>query len=229
MIGIYRITNPNGKVYIGQSRDINKRKIQHEYNASSGELNKLYNSIRKYGWSKHEFSVIELCKVEDLNVRERYWQEYYNVIEEGLNCKLTRTHKKPQKVSIQTRLKMSNSRTGVRRGKQSAEHIEKRVKAFRGKTYEEIYGKIKAEELKKRKSLQMTGKKRGPMSDSQKKAISKSRTGNFRTGIKHTEETIQKMKGPKKKVKCNHCGKVGGINVMHRYHFDNCKFKKYKS
>lgn len=26
-----------------------------------------------------------------------------------------------------------------------------------------------------------------------------------------------------KKVTCPHCGKVGGINIMPRYHFDNCK------
>jgi len=28
---------------------------------------------------------------------------------------------------------------------------------------------------------------------------------------------------PKPKVTCPHCGKVGGCNVMPRYHFNNCK------
>jgi hypothetical protein len=34
------------------------------------------------------------------------------------------------------------------------------------------------------------------------------------------------MKGIKKsKVTCPHCGKIGGSNNMHRYHFDKCKLK----
>jgi hypothetical protein len=28
------------------------------------------------------------------------------------------------------------------------------------------------------------------------------------------------------KIKCPHCGKVGGSNIMKRWHFDNCKFLK---
>jgi len=30
---------------------------------------------------------------------------------------------------------------------------------------------------------------------------------------------------PQKKLTCPHCNKVGGINVMHRWHFTNCKNK----
>jgi hypothetical protein len=28
---------------------------------------------------------------------------------------------------------------------------------------------------------------------------------------------------PKEKVKCPHCTKMGGIGIMNRWHFDNCK------
>jgi len=30
-----------------------------------------------------------------------------------------------------------------------------------------------------------------------------------------------------KKIKCNVCGKVGGEGTLKRYHFDNCKCKKF--
>lgn len=30
---------------------------------------------------------------------------------------------------------------------------------------------------------------------------------------------------PKPKVKCPHCEMVGAMNVMKRFHFDNCKEK----
>lgn len=42
----------------------------------------------------------------------------------------------------------------------------------------------------------------------------------------HTQETKLKMKKPKEKVVCNHCGIVGGISQMKRWHFDNCKQKQ---
>jgi ssDNA-binding Zn-finger/Zn-ribbon topoisomerase 1 len=36
------------------------------------------------------------------------------------------------------------------------------------------------------------------------------------------EVTKQKMRKPKEKVICPHCGKIGGISAMTRHHFDNC-------
>lgn len=38
-----------------------------------------------------------------------------------------------------------------------------------------------------------------------------------------------KIRGPKKKVECPHCQKIGGDAIMKRWHFDNCKFKKVHS
>lgn len=31
---------------------------------------------------------------------------------------------------------------------------------------------------------------------------------------------------PQEKVKCPHCGKIGGNNIMKHHHFDNCKLKE---
>lgn len=41
-------------------------------------------------------------------------------------------------------------------------------------------------------------------------------------GKTHSEETKIKMRKPRKKHKCPHCGKVGGGGNMKRYHFENC-------
>ena len=43
------------------------------------------------------------------------------------------------------------------------------------------------------------------------------------TGVK--KSTTINMRKPRSKVECPHCGKVGGSNTMHRWHFDNCKEK----
>lgn len=44
------------------------------------------------------------------------------------------------------------------------------------------------------------------------------------TGVK--KSTTINMCKPRSKVECPHCGKVGGSNTMHRWHFDNCKEEK---
>jgi group I intron endonuclease len=89
MIGIYRITNPIGEVYVGQSRKVEKRiKYYNSINSSIGQV-KLYNSFLTYGIENHKFDIMEECDVLDLNIRERYWQDFYNSVTNGLNTKLT--------------------------------------------------------------------------------------------------------------------------------------------
>ena len=41
----------------------------------------------------------------------------------------------------------------------------------------------------------------------------------------HSEETKHKLSKPKPSTTCPHCSKTGGISVMKRWHFDNCKHK----
>jgi len=87
MIGIYKITNPNGKIYIGQSIDIYRR--FKEYNKLyCSQSKKLYNSLNKYGFDNHVFEIIEECLVKDLNIKEEQYILYYNSHIIGLNIKL---------------------------------------------------------------------------------------------------------------------------------------------
>lgn len=88
MIGIYKITNPTGKIYIGQSINLEKREDDY-MKLRCDKQPKLYNSLKKYGWEQHIFEIIEKCSLEQLNKREIYWGLYYNVLEEnGLNLRL---------------------------------------------------------------------------------------------------------------------------------------------
>lgn len=57
MIGIYKITNPKGKVYIGQSWDIKDRKRVYQRCECKGQQ-KIYNSIKKYGWKNHIHEIV---------------------------------------------------------------------------------------------------------------------------------------------------------------------------
>lgn len=90
MVGIYKITNPKGRIYIGQSVNIEQRK-QNYKNFKTNKNNigpKIFNSLKKYGWEQHVFEIIEECILELLNEREIYWGNQYNSLIEGLNCKL---------------------------------------------------------------------------------------------------------------------------------------------
>lgn len=108
-VGIYKITSPTGKVYIGQSVDCERRKNSYTKMHCKGQR-RLYNSIKKYNWSEHVFEVIEECDVELLNERERFWQEYYNTIDDhkGLNCMYTKTSDKSGYISEETRILLCN-------------------------------------------------------------------------------------------------------------------------
>jgi len=128
MVGIYKITNPTGRVYVGQSINIVLRKKSYERLYCREQL-KLYNSLVKYGFSSHIFEVIEECTVEELNSRERYWQEFYNVIEDGLNCRLTATEDKSGYLSEEHKQAISKKLTGTLRTF-SAEHRENLRKAI---------------------------------------------------------------------------------------------------
>lgn len=56
MIGIYKITNPKGKVYIGQSIDINERFKTYSYLKCKNQT-KLYNSAKEaYIYSNYSYS-----------------------------------------------------------------------------------------------------------------------------------------------------------------------------
>lgn len=87
--GIYKITNPSGKVYIGESKDIYKRWKQYKCIGSSKRQTILNKSFIKYGWKEHTFEILEQCDFDDLLCRERYWQDFYDVTNSGLNCRLT--------------------------------------------------------------------------------------------------------------------------------------------
>lgn len=56
MVGIYKITSPSGRVYIGQSWDIQRRLRDHSKPTS--RCPKLRASFAKYGYEAHKFQVI---------------------------------------------------------------------------------------------------------------------------------------------------------------------------
>ena len=110
MVGIYKITSPSGRVYIGQSVQIeirwrNYKKIN-EYCIGP----KIANSLKKYGPKKHIFEVVEECEISKLDDREVFYKIKYDSINKGLNCELYDNGGGPR--SEETKLKIKMSKTG---------------------------------------------------------------------------------------------------------------------
>ena len=127
--GIYKITSPTNKVYIGQSIDIIKR-WQKYYNLNCKQQPKIYSSLLKYGSDKHKFEIICQCDKIELNNLEKYYIDLYKTFntKHGLNLL---DGGNVNKMSDETRLKMSLSKIGKSRVI-TKEHREKLSKAKKG-------------------------------------------------------------------------------------------------
>ncbi len=158
-IGIYKIISPSNKVYIGQSINIEKR-FNYYKKMNCKSQPKLYNSFIKYGIANHQFHIICLCKIEELNIKERYYQEIYDVIgNNGLNCILQQTNSIPKKVSDDTKYKMSVS---AQNKIITDEHRNNMSKSKIGRKYsDEAKSNISKSLLGKKHSLERNLKKKG--------------------------------------------------------------------
>jgi group I intron endonuclease len=167
MIGIYKITSPTGRVYVGQSIDILRRFKSYKKYPCPEQI-KLHHSFLKYGVEAHAFEVLQECSIEDLNERERYWQDYYNVITHGLNCKLTGTADARVVFSGATLLKMSKNMTGPL-NRMYGRPLDPHPMQGRTGSLSPIYGRKHTAETKKLQSEKAQGR---PVPESAKEKIS---------------------------------------------------------
>ena len=108
---IYCITNRvNGKKYVGQTKNLKRRRKQHFFEAPRRCDHPMARAVRKYGKDNFDMYVIEECTPEVVDERERFWiaelrtQEHdfgYNCENGGNACK---------SLSETTRKKIGDSR-----------------------------------------------------------------------------------------------------------------------
>lgn len=221
MIGIYKITNKvTNKIYVGSSINIENRWNQHKKYLSKGthKLPKLQNSVNKHGFENFVFEVIEECKKELLIEREQYWIDTLDSYNKGYNSRPIANSNLGIKFSDEHKSKISNSHKGkivseeskkkmssywkkyyethepTNKGKTykaSEETKEKLSKAFKGKTYEEIYGLEKAKEIKEKRRISALGKKHN---EETKKKLSEKAKKEWELGI-HNNNKLKKKEG----------------------------------
>ncbi len=110
--GIYKIESPSGRIYIGQSVDIERRWNYHMEMRDAYKHTILYRSLAKYGADKHSFKILEECPKEKLNERERYYIEKYDTFETKHGLNLTKGGDSQVVLSKRTRDKISRAKKG---------------------------------------------------------------------------------------------------------------------
>ena len=126
--GIYKITSPTGRVYVGQTRSMPKRLNSYK-NGYTEKQPRLHRSINKHGWSNHTFDIIEECSILLLNEREIFWGKKLDVLgKNGLNCKIG--ERTQAIVSPEVGRRISASKKGMTF---SEEHKRKLSEAHKGK------------------------------------------------------------------------------------------------
>ena len=86
--GIYSIINTeNGKRYVGQTYDVDYRWKRHRFDLSHNyhSNNHLQSAWNKYGSDVFEYSVLEMCEIDNLDERELWWISHYDCLKSGYN------------------------------------------------------------------------------------------------------------------------------------------------
>lgn len=178
--GIYKITSPTGRVYIGQSVDIYKRWRKYK-SINCPKQYKILNSFLKYGVENHQFNIIEYCLIENLDCSERFWQDEFDVLNGGLNCVLQECGEKRKVISEESKKNLSKINTGKKHSKETRKKMSKSAK-----------GVPKSEEARKN----MKGCQKGALSSCFGKNLSEEHKRNMALGKKplvHTKEAKEKM------------------------------------
>lgn len=144
MIGVYKITNPKGKSYVGQSVDIKKRIATYKRLACKQQV-LLYRSLLKYGFENHSIEILCECKPHELNEKEIRFivlHKSFN-LKTGLNLKAggsqggkcseatKRKMRKPKSVEARENYRLA----ALRRPPVSEETREKHRKRMLGNKY----------------------------------------------------------------------------------------------
>lgn len=155
-IGIYKIINPKGKIYIGQSINIEKRwkYYSSQYHNKLDKQNKLFNSFKKYSVENHLFEIIEKCDIPSLNEREIFWGKFYKCIEPDLGLNLRELGKQGQWTE-EAKLKLSKAQKGKLR--HTLESKAKISTALTGTKYTEEQKKRCSENSGMRNKIDHTG------------------------------------------------------------------------
>ena len=186
--GIYTITNPKGRVYIGQSTDVVVRWKAYKRFACPHQTS-LLASLKKYGAEKHKFELLCQCERDELNEKEAYYVALFQACERKCGMNLKEGGGSKAKISEETRERLSKASMGRNKGRKlSPEHKEKirqtklaqkekRSDEMKKRISEKLNGRKQTEEHIRNAANAHRGIKHGPMSEDHKRKIAEGNKG----------------------------------------------------
>lgn len=173
LAGIYTITTPSGKFYVGSASNFSERFRVHRHRLRSGKHHclPLQNAFHKYDLDGLKFEILLVCDKKDLLM---YEQRAIDTLNPQYNACRVAGNRAGHTPSIETRKKTSASLKGKMLGvPQSEEHRVNNSEARRGIVFSDTH----LANLKATRQNQ----KRPPTSDEQKAKISAANKGRTRT------------------------------------------------
>lgn len=86
---IYKATNIlNNKSYIGQTKrslEIRRKEYELESFSNNRSHSAFHFALKKYGLINFSWEILEECKDDQLDEKEKFWIDYYNTYIEGYN------------------------------------------------------------------------------------------------------------------------------------------------
>lgn len=173
--GVYKITSPSGRIYIGSSFNLHRRLCCYRRLDCTSQP-KLYRSLIKYGVQYHLFEIVCECTIEDLYFNERLFGDQFKTLDPnlGLNSALPGYEDIPSIMSDETKTKIGKA--GI--GRKATEETKLKIsKVHKGK---KISDKQKAQISATQKGRVTSDETKRKMSDTQK-------------GRKFTEEHLDRL------------------------------------
>lgn len=138
---IYKYTSPSGKSYVGQTKDEERRKRQHQ-KYHNNRCNAFANAIRKYGFDSFKYEVLERnLTIEQANELEAYYIKEHNALSpNGYNLE---SGGKNKTLHEETKRKISIARKGksVGKGRTLTKETKQKMREAKG-SRAKINGKV---------------------------------------------------------------------------------------
>lgn len=166
--GIYTITSPSARVYVGQSRHVYQRFRFYRYDKRKGTQPALDASFRKYGVSAHIFELAHWLPLDVAQSRLDYFEQLYMDSYRSRHIRLLNCREGGYRGALHP-AQAEKIRAKLIGHAVSAETREKLRRAHTGKKHGDLHAE--------RSGRVWRGRKRGPMSDQHKKKLSAARMG----------------------------------------------------
>lgn len=127
---IYRIIFPNGRSYIGSTKDFKKRKVSHLSKARRGQGNKIYQAIRDCGEELLRWEVLmDNVSEKEVEMWEGVFVSFYDSYKDGYNSTKAGQGSSPKRViNLAKEIYYSSIREAARSEGESPKSVQTSIK-----------------------------------------------------------------------------------------------------